>query len=593
MMMPDPIERRKFLQWTASATALAAWSGASLVEAAPAADAARFVGLDAETEALIRTLVEANDRGIPEQRARQEKRTGRKDTGAMPTEHGIPTAGATSGFILSLASAACAPGSRYYRSPELAEPLRLAAGYMQAAQHEDGTVDYYATNFRSPPDTAFILENMGPACQLLRASPEPALAAVAEELGRFIVKAADGLAVGGVHTPNHRWVVCSALAWANSLYPNLRYVARIDQWLAETIDIDPDGQYTERSTTVYSPIVDRALLAVARLLGRPELREPVRRNLEMTWYYVHPDGEVVTEASRRQDRAQRATLARYYPAYRALAIADGNGKFAAVARGLQNTSRAQLTGDLAAFLTEPELRRALPPDAALPTDYERVFTYSGLARIRRGAVSATILAGNATVFTFRKGGVVLEALRWASAFFGKGQFVGEPLEVKGPGRYRLRQELEGPYYQPLSAEQIAHGDHVRMAPNGTLANDSRALRAKSNLCRLTATLDIEERAGKFRLAFDVRGTDGVAVSIELAFREGVTLTGVEPAPDVKQGYLLRSGQGRASVGEQSIEFGPGHVEHTYTQVRGALPKWEGPCVYLTGLTPFATELILG
>ena len=44
------------------------------------------------------------------------------------------------------------------------------------------------------------------------------------------------------------------------------------------------------------------------------------------------------------------------------------------------------------------------------------------------------------------------------------------------------------------------------------------------------------------------------------------------------------------MGEDTIEFGPGQAPHTYTQVRGALPKWDGLSVYVTGLTPFKTSL---
>ena len=540
---------------------------------------------------LLREIIRANDAQIPALLARQERTPGHRWLGGLTNIYGLHTVQDTSGFISALSCAACAPDSKYFNSAELVEPLRRAFAYLLAAQHADGTVDYYATNFHSNPDTAFVIEVVSPAYSLLRASKNPTLAAAATDLGTFIKRGGDGLITGGLHTPNHRWVVCAALAWTNSFFPDARYVARVDQWLAETIDLDPDGQYTEKSTTVYSPIVNQALITVARLLDRPALLEPVRRNLEMTLFYVHPDGEVVTEASRRQDRNTRGSMARYYLSYRTLALHDGNGRFAAMARQIERTARKQI-GELAAFLTEPALLRDLPAEAPLPTDYAKHFAYSNLARIRRGTRSGTILANNTTFFSFRHGAAALEAVRLSTAFFGKGQFNADLLEVRD-GRYILRQTLEGPYFQPLTAAQIATGDHTKMAPNGTLANDSRAARARSNVQTQDAVVTITEANGKFSLEISVGGTDHVPVSIELAFRAGGQLSGVEPIAGTADAFLLKSGTGRYSVGDDTIEFGPGRVEHTHTQARGALPKWDGRSVYLTGLTPFKTTLSIG
>jgi hypothetical protein len=316
----------------------------------------------------------------------------------------------------------------------------------------------------------------------------------------------------------------------------------------------------------------------------------VRRNLEMTLYYVHPDGEVVTEASRRQDRYRRGSMARYYYSYRSLALHDGNGRFAAMARLIERIAGAQI-GELGAFLTEPELRRTLPDETPLPTDYAKVFAHSSLARIRRGPASGTILANNTTLFSFRKGAAALEAVRFASAFFGKGQFTADTLEVRD-GRYILRQKLDGPYFQPLSKEQIASGEQVRMAPNGTLATDSLAARARSNIQNYEAVVEVSESGGKFTLEIAITGTADVPVAVELSFRHGGKLEGVEALADTKDAFLLRDGMGRYVLGSDVVEFGPGRVEHTYTQIRGAVAKWDGLSVYLTGLTPFATKLTI-
>jgi hypothetical protein len=578
------MRRRDFLKATAGMTVLGACPAAGV--------RARESTASADPDPLVRDLVGANDEHVARLLPRQERRASHRGVGGLPNEHGIYTAGEAAGFVSALACASCAPGSSWFHSTALVEPLQLAVRFLLEVQHDDGAIDLHTTNFHSPPDTAFVLDALCPACTVMQRDGWPPHAAVVADLRRFAVRAGAALVSGGVHTPNHRWVVCAALARLNALSPAPDYVARIDQWLAETVDIDPDGQFTEKSTAVYSPVVDRALLTVARLLDRPALREPVRRNLEMTVFYVHPDGEVVTEASRRQDRYQRGSLARYYYSYRTLALLDGNGRFAAMARQIEQAERPHLTGELPAFLEEPGLQQPLPAGAPLPTDYVRVFSYSGLARIRRGRVSATILADNPSLFSLRMGSAALEAVRLASAFFGKGQFVGDRLDVRG-GRFVLRQVLDGPYYQPFSPEQIAAGVAVRMAPNGTLAADSRAVRARSNVQSLESVVEITEADGAFELDAVIGGTDGVPVAVELAFRHGGRLHGVEPVPDLKDAYLLREGTGRYTSGADSITFGAGRAEHSWTQLRGALPKWDGQSVYLTGFTPFHLRLAIG
>lgn len=566
------MHRRSFLISLASAGALSL---------APAR--LRAASASAGSAPLLARLVADNDAALPGQLARQQP------SGAVADAYGIPNVHDTARLIAALVCARHAAGSRHHGDAALLDPLARAAAALVAAQHDDGTIDLVATNFHSPPDTAFVVETIGPVASLLRRAADPAEAAVLASLERFLRRAGEALVTGGIHTPNHRWVVCAALALIHARFPDPRYVARIDQWLAEGIDLDPDGQFTEKSTSVYSPVVDRALLTVALRLDRPALFEPVRRNLEMTLYYVHPDGEVVTEASKRQDKYQRGSMARYYYSYRTLARLDGNGRFAAMARQIERHAAGQLTRELLTFLEEPDFGAALPDDAPLPEDYAKVFAHSHLARIRRGRVSGTVLAQNSTLFSFRKGAAALEAVRLASAFFGKGQFAGEALVVRD-GAHHLEQKLEGPYFQPLSSAQIAGGEHVRMAPNGTLAVDGRAARAQSNIQRLRSRVAVNESDGRFRLAICVDGTEGVPVALELAFRHGGRLEGVEPVPGIDGAYLLKAGEGRYRAGDDTITFGPGRAGHAWTQLRGALPKWDGQSVYLTGFTPFRLNL---
>jgi hypothetical protein len=368
----------------------------------------------------------------------------------------------------------------------------------------------------------------------------------------------------------------AALARCHHLFPDPHYLARVDQWLAEGIDLDGEGQFTERSTGIYNAITDRALLTAGRLLDRAVLFDPVRQNLETMVYFLHPNGEVATDISRRQDRFQLATSRPYYHAYRYMARHDRNGRFAAVANDIEHDHLAQLGGELIYFLEISELRQILPPREALPTDYEKYFPLSGFAHVRRGERSATILGGDSRFFSFRHGGAVVEAVRLASAFFGKGQF-SAPLARSGRG-YRLEQDLEGFYLQPLeSADRRADADWLAM-PNSR--------RTHSNVCHLRSRVDIGEREDGIELSLSVAGTDGVPLALEITLRLGGQLTGdgLAPLPDLPNAYLLGEGFATYELAGRRLRIGPGFRRHTWTQLRGAEPRLPGVTLYLTDFT---------
>jgi hypothetical protein len=456
--------------------------------------------------------------------------------------------------------------SKHHSDPVLIERMQLAAGLLTRSFSRDGNIDLLSTNFNSAPDTGFLMHNLCTAGFLARKYKALAIEAM---LKPILLRAGEGLAKGGVHTPNHRWVICSALAQLNELYPDSRYTNRIEQWLAEGIDIDSGGQFSERSTTIYSAVCDRAFTVMAAKLNRPQLLEPVRSNLQSLLYLLHPNGEVVTEISRRQDRNQRATADRYWFPIRYLAVHDKNGQFETLAR-----EYAPNGASASALLEYPELSQAVDPQP-LPDNFERTFPSLGIARLKRGSTSATLILGDSDrFFSFRRGPVGVNAIRFASAFFGKGQFEPQRAEKQGAAWY-FEQNLTGPYYQPLdpppSKPIVTHDEYTA----------SRRNRRQSEVCRLKQQAWVKELANGFSIRLASSGTDNVPLAVEISFLPEGTLEGCTPYDGA---WILESGA-FATAGSH-IKFGPGLAEHRYIQVRGALPRLDGRSVYLTASTPF-------
>lgn len=528
--------------------------------------------------------IKIHDQQLPNFKALKITDSKHKYVGGYKDSEEIPNPHTTSGFIGKACMLMSCTESTFYQSKDVLKEVEEATKAMLKFQHSDGTIDLLSTNFHSTPDTAFVLENIVPAYKFLKESKTKGAETALELLKTFLKNAGEALIVGGIHTPNHRWVVSAALTKLNELFPDTRYVGRIAQWLAEHIDIDPDGQYNEKSTNSYSPIVNRSLIIIAKGMNKPELLDPVRKNLKMTLYYVHPNGEVVTEASNRQDKGTIGNMSRYYYCYRYMALVDNDGEMAAMCRQIEKTSTtAQLAGYLDYFLEDPLLWKEPSADKPLPTHYAKAFPHSGVVRIRRGNWDTTLLSNNTSWLTFQRGNAVLQGMRVAVSFFGKGQFQADKIEQMGD-TWVLTRSLEGPYFQPIAPDKIA--------PDGDWAKMPKSERPQSEVQKLETIVKIKEANNGLEIEISMDGTEGVPVSFELIFRAGGTFAGVTKSIAKDNAYLLTSESGAYTVGNDTIHFGPGKVEHKGIQLRGALPAMDAPTVYLTGFTPFKHVLKL-
>jgi len=533
---------------------------------------------------LLAQLIKLNDESIPKALSRQLMEKSNPFYGAVYDGDSILSPIGTAGLIQTLMCGYVSRDSKFYKSKEILDKMTLAAGALLNFQHDDGTIDLLSTNFHSTPDLAFTIYPLALSYSILLRYKDLNYQGLPALLKEYMLKAGNALSVGGIHTPNHRWVVCGALAWLNDFFPNALYRKRVEQWLAERIDLDPDGQYHERSTAIYTPVSNRTLLDVAKKMNVDSLYDVVRKNLNMTFYFVHSNGEIATESSIRQDKYVRSNMAPYYLAYNYMAILDKDPRYSGMVNYIQNTVKVdQLGYMLPHFLDDPTLLQNLPDPVPLPTSYHKYFEYSDVVRIREGHVDMSIVLNNPAFFTYFKGNAALESVRLSSAFFGKGQFESRGIEKEGDS-YVLSSIVSAPYFQPLPKEKIPNGAE-------TWRNVPRTERAVSEVQTLYTKIYITpEGDGKARIKVLVDGPENLPIALELGFRTGGKLKNVSPKAAIKDAYLITTGEfATYRNGDDEIKVGPGTGAHKWTQLRGALPKLQAECLYFTNYAPCEFE----
>lgn len=467
-------------------------------------------------------------------------------------------------------------------------------------------------NIESPPDTAFALNDVCDTLELIRRAAAPALVPLDRVLGAIADEAAPAMVAGGVHTPNHRWELTAVLARLHRRRADPAVRARAESWLAEGIDLQSDGLYSERSA-VYAVFVSNPSLAlIGDVFDRPDLHDAVVRNLEATLGLILPDGTVETVHSRRQDqRGELFPIAPYLVAYRRFAIERARGDLAWAAEHAAAQGIIEPQTVLTELLLDPRLGERLP-DAEPPAATRRaewaasrlvvdanpsrtVVLYGGSDYPRQRRIRSG-LANNPTFLRLFAGEVVLDSVRLSRDFFGLGPFRAAEIEHDGDAVV-LVERLEGSYYQPL-----AEGDR-RADGAYDLADESRFSAAMSFADRKTETVELRTRIAARPTADGVEleiTTDGPELpwALELAFRAGGAFEG---AAEISDGAVrLDSGTARYRVGGSAVEFGPGtgaagparyQPGEDYTYL-GATDAVGGSRAYIVGSSPGVVRVVV-
>jgi len=527
---------------------------------------------------------------------------------AWPTHTGTP-------MVMAIwACALAGEESRYYRDEQLRERLELAAAFIVRLQHEDGTISPGWTNMHSPPDTAFVVVGLAQMYELLERQQWQALDPIRASLRLFLERTAPALLTGGCHTPNHRWVLSAALAFLYRLTGQEELKARADQWLAEGIDCTEDGEWTERSNGIYNGVSDVMLYHAAELLGRPELLEPIRKNLRMMAYLIHPDGEVVTDYSGRQDFGHKFDMSSYFLVSSLMAHRDRDPLFAALAElggeALDHPGALPNNG-LLGYMLRPELREASVQPGGLPESYRVVINgqfprerylsemesagHGGriyhsrlhpefgapVARQREGKTSVTVMTETNSFFALRHGAARLLGVQVSSSF-EPGFIKMNEMEQLDSG-YRLSGKEEKGYYGPVPGDQLPESAGGSISPWYLLPHQ---LREVTHLQQHRVQIELTETGDGWQLRVRCDKPDVLLTQISFVFGKEGAFEGGELLPAEKGAQFWKNGAVRFTAGDDWIEVDGGAHEHRAKSIRGAAFPADCQTLVVNVLTPY-------
>ena len=491
--------------------------------------------------------------------------------------------------IASLAAAYCCQDTKYYHDENILTAMLRGLDYVDSTQHENGLFDYITCNFFSAPDTAFCIGIILPAYQYLRRQTalSEGEALLKERLEKIIHLGGRGLLEGGFHTPNHRWAIAGLLAQCGKLFGEEDLTQAAFQYLNEGIDCNADGEYSEKSAGNYNGVNNQAMLFLADALGDDSYEQHVIRNLRMMMTYWEPDDSIFTANSTRFDKDRLVYPDGYYFFYLYIGTKYQIPEFIAMANYIFGIifEKNLLSPDLLGrFLLHPELIGYESDQCATPLEYKAYYADSGIARVRRGRFSYTVMKDKSNFLYVHNGSVKL-AVKIGGSFCEHRAFKAEKMWEEN-GQFHLHQTMRGWYYLPFP-EKPATSDWWQMD------NASRPKKLGPDM-----DIDVTVRDTDDGIAVDIRtsGVQGAPWRAELAFSGIDRLENDHMVMPIHgdEVIVLKNGFFTVSNADASMEVGPCFGNHHFTEGKEDSEAKTAGCatVYLTDYTPFHHTIII-
>lgn len=474
--------------------------------------------------------------------------------------------------------------SKYYMSEDAYKRSIMTLDFFENNLNPSGLLDFYMCNFQSAPDTSFAIRPLVGLYRFIKdRKTDQAGEIIKERVYNLLIKLADGVLTGGFHTPNHRWVESSALSMVMNITGDKKYLTRINEFLAEGIDCDEEGEYTERSTGGYNHVNNEALIHIAEELNKPELLEFVRRNLVMMTYYIHTNFGIFTQNSRRQDQGKEDLyLDMYLYQYLKVGYLLKDTQLLGIAKALIEDifdKGRKFPIGLHTMITEPEILEIPESIEAFSfKPYIKHFSKSSIARMLHNDMTLSLIEDKET-FLYLKHKTLDMYIQGGILFFNERHIKVNNIHEIENG-FAMTYHGEGKYYLPFEQYQgtseFKETDKQKRKATPTLSVD--------------AVIEVTKTEKGFKVRMKSSGIEKVSVRLDIAINKDAFVIGEGYAIRANAGGILMPEKGyvKAELGNCGVKIGPA-VSQTYITegLFGSVPLSQDKYhVFFNLLTPF-------